>query len=217
MATFTSRTSLRKPATSDAVNVGTDLNNNLDKLDTHLGYYICTSATRPTGTDRFIGRTIFETDTQLVAVWADPGGGAQWNYLNGMLQSTWSFSLTGATSGTFTLGNGTVSANYFRSGQWVDMWVRFTLGSTTSFASVLGTFNFNLPVPTTMGNGTVVGYGEMTDSSTADRFTPVVMVEDANNVSLTITKTASGKVTNSNPWSWANGDTIRYSGRYKVT
>lgn len=213
MATNTSRVALRKPATSDNVDVVQDLNNNYDKIDLHLGTFICTSSTRPTGTDRFTGRVILETDTLQRLIW----DGSAWQYLDGWFQGTWSTSITGTTSGTGAVGNGTVSANYVRNGAWVDFWFRYTLGSTSSFASVVGSIQFNLPVATTMAAGTAIGYGEITDSSSADRFVTVIMVEDANNISMTISRAASAKVNNSNPWSWANGDTIRHSGRYKVT
>lgn len=78
MPTFTTRAVLRKPATSDNVNVTTDLGDNFDQIDQHLGYLACTSATRPTGSDLFTGRTIFETDTKNRYIW----DGAAWYLLN---------------------------------------------------------------------------------------------------------------------------------------
>lgn len=81
-ATFTSRLGLRKPdgtaPDSDNVNVVTDLNDNYDKIDTHLGFYVCTSSTRPTGSDRFTGRQIFETDTKARYIWT----GTEWYLLS---------------------------------------------------------------------------------------------------------------------------------------
>lgn len=63
MSSTTSRLGLFKPAAdgSENVNVVTDLNNNLDKLDSLLGAVECTSSTRPT--TRFSGMMIRETDT----------------------------------------------------------------------------------------------------------------------------------------------------------
>jgi hypothetical protein len=78
MATFTTRAVLRKPATGDNVNVVTDLNDNFDQIDEHLGMLVCTSATRPTGSDRFTGRNIFETYTKNRYVW----DGTAWFLLN---------------------------------------------------------------------------------------------------------------------------------------
>lgn len=73
MATFTNRLLLRKPdpnpATGDNVNVATDINDSMDKLDAAVGFMICTSATRPTGTERWNGRGILETDTKKAYVW----------------------------------------------------------------------------------------------------------------------------------------------------
>jgi hypothetical protein len=62
MSSLTSRLKLYKPATSgEAINVATDLNNNLDLIDADLGFIPCTNATRPAST--FNGMHIFETDT----------------------------------------------------------------------------------------------------------------------------------------------------------
>jgi len=213
MATFTSRLGLRKPATGDNVNVTTDLNDNNDKVDLHIGDYVCTSSTRPTGVNLFTGRTIFETDTKQWLMW----DGSSWLYRGGALQGTWSFAVTGATSGTGSVGNGTVSANYFRSGDWVDFWVRFTLGSTTSFAPTVGSLAFNLPIATTMAGTTPIGSGLISDSSSGDRFVVAVLVETSTTVTLPLTRASSAITSDSVPWSWATNDTIRYSGRYKVT
>jgi hypothetical protein len=81
MATFTSRAVLRKPATSDNVDVTTDLNDNFDQIDQHLGYLVCTSSTRPTGSDRFTGRTILETDTGNRYYWT----GTEWFLINDLV------------------------------------------------------------------------------------------------------------------------------------
>lgn len=78
MATSTTRVGLRKPGEADNVIVLTDINDNLDDIDNHLGFYVCTSATRPTGTDRFTGRTILETDTGNRYYWT----GTDWFLMN---------------------------------------------------------------------------------------------------------------------------------------
>lgn len=75
MATTTTRLLLRKPdgdpATGDFVNAPLDLNANFDKIDAAVGFTICTSGTRPTGTDRWDGRQIYETDTRRAYVWSE--------------------------------------------------------------------------------------------------------------------------------------------------
>lgn len=72
--TFTTRLLLRKPdpdpSTGDFINVVTDINNSMDKLDAVVGATVCTSGTRPTGADRWDGRQIYETDTRRTYMWS---------------------------------------------------------------------------------------------------------------------------------------------------
>lgn len=74
MSTLTSRVGLFKPAAdgSELVNVVTDLNNNLDKIDSWLGATICTSGTRPGSP--WSGQIIRESDTAKMYCWS----GAAW-------------------------------------------------------------------------------------------------------------------------------------------
>lgn len=75
MATTTTRLLLRKPdpnpTTGDLINVTTDISDSMDKLDATAGFTVCTSGTRPTGTDRWDGRQIYETDTRRTYMWAN--------------------------------------------------------------------------------------------------------------------------------------------------
>jgi hypothetical protein len=72
--TFTSRLGLRKPdpdpSTGDFITVTTDINASMDKIDAAVGKTICTSGTRPTGSDRWDGREIYETDTRRSYMWS---------------------------------------------------------------------------------------------------------------------------------------------------
>lgn len=74
MATQTARLGLRKPdpnpTTGDNVDVETDINESMDKIDAAIGYHICTSGTRPVGAERWNGRPILETDTGKTYVWS---------------------------------------------------------------------------------------------------------------------------------------------------
>ena len=71
MATYTSVLNLRKAhraaGDDDIVNVGLDLNNNLDIIDLNIGLRVCTSSTRPA--TPFTGQMIYETDTDFVMLW----------------------------------------------------------------------------------------------------------------------------------------------------
>lgn len=78
--TNTPRLGLYKPDGNDNVNVATDINDNLDSLDTLIGTTVCTSGTRPTAP--YQGQAIYETDTgkflvsngtiPLSGSWVDP-------------------------------------------------------------------------------------------------------------------------------------------------
>lgn len=61
MSALTARLGLYKPAGGELMNVVTDLDNNLDKLDAAIGFVPSTSTTRPTAV--FSGMSIRETDT----------------------------------------------------------------------------------------------------------------------------------------------------------
>lgn len=67
MATLTSRLKLRKPASTDVVNVDTDLSGNFDAIDSAIGFEPVTSGTRPA--TPYIGQQIYETDTGYTYMW----------------------------------------------------------------------------------------------------------------------------------------------------
>lgn len=67
MATFTSRLGLRKPDTSDIVNVQTDINNNFLAIDNGINLFPCTISSRPA--TPYVGKLILLTDLQKVQVW----------------------------------------------------------------------------------------------------------------------------------------------------
>jgi hypothetical protein len=69
MATLTTKLGLSKPDTTDQVLVSV-LNANMDSLDSVAGQvYVCTSSTRPSGSNLWDGRVIFETDTGELRVY----------------------------------------------------------------------------------------------------------------------------------------------------
>jgi hypothetical protein len=98
MATNTTRLSLRKPATSDNVDVGLDLNDNWDKVDQNVGLRVCTSATRP-GTP-FTGQQIYETDTGRRYFW----NGTKW-FLEGFLFANKAAAQTKTSTTSMTVDN----------------------------------------------------------------------------------------------------------------
>lgn len=77
MATSTTRLGLRKPANPDVVNVVSDVNANMDKIDSSVNLFPCTSATKPALP--FTGQLILLTDAQVVQCWT----GTQWVTIGG--------------------------------------------------------------------------------------------------------------------------------------
>lgn len=92
MATTTSRLALRKPdpdpVTGDFMDVGLDLNDNLDKIDAAMDCAVVTSSTRPASP--FRGQLIYETDTFLIQICTNNVG------------PVWAPVWVGTTGGTFT-------------------------------------------------------------------------------------------------------------------
>lgn len=74
--TPTTRLLLSKPdpGTGEPYDVSIEHGSNLDTIDGAIGFTVCTSATRPTGTDAWVGRPIRETDTGLAYICAVAGG-----------------------------------------------------------------------------------------------------------------------------------------------
>ena len=78
------------------------LNANFDRLDTYgMGPYVCTSTTRPTGSNLWDGMIIFETDTKLLYIW--DAVGAKWRPLGfGYDACAWQLdTVMNLTSGVF--------------------------------------------------------------------------------------------------------------------
>jgi hypothetical protein len=67
-STNTTRFGLNKPTpgTAEPVNAASNFSSNMDIIDTNLGYFVCTSSTRPPTVS---GKVIYETDTNRVLVW----------------------------------------------------------------------------------------------------------------------------------------------------
>jgi hypothetical protein len=113
MATSTTRLSLRKPDTTDLVNVGLDLGANYDLLDNAVGALPATSGTRPS--TPFNGQTIRETDTGKVYVSnGSAPASASWNQLYAAgadFSSTGNFTLSGTGSNLTVGGSASVAGN----------------------------------------------------------------------------------------------------------
>lgn len=79
MSSLTPRLQLHKSADdgSENVDVVQDINEPFDRLDLYIQCRVVTSGTRPTGTDRFTGLKIWETDTGKAYIW----NGSAWRQI----------------------------------------------------------------------------------------------------------------------------------------
>lgn len=200
--TFTTRLLLRKPdpdpSTGDFINVVTDINNSMDKIDGAIGFTVCTSGTRPTGVDRWDGRQIHETDTRRNYMWSAAlttwlpllvGRSADGPYLLG--QST-------DTSGEgFNFRGSAVAAHFLRSRVTSDANPRFTIdadgalnwgGGTGSvdtklFRSAADTLRTNDSLIVD-GNVTVTGNLTVTGLATVNRINESILGSSAASVTF---------------------------------
>jgi len=110
--TFTSKLLLRKPdpdpATGDFVNVQTDVNENMDKLDDHIGAKACTDVTRPP--TPFLHEIIRETNTGRMYICTNTVGPV-WSQI--VLSGTSFLQAGGGSTATFrsNLSSGTATGN----------------------------------------------------------------------------------------------------------
>lgn len=96
MPDYTSKVGLVKPAGGELISIDI-LNGNSDKIDKALGVFICTSTTRPSGSDRFPGQQIYETNTHKMYFW----NGTAWLFMEKATEVefyTGSFPITTVTS-----------------------------------------------------------------------------------------------------------------------
>jgi len=75
---LTPRLQLILPGDPDAQDID-QLNANFNTIDKNVGFEQVTSTTRPTGSDRYLGKLIRETDTKALRTW----DGTDWVYIGG--------------------------------------------------------------------------------------------------------------------------------------
>jgi hypothetical protein len=167
---------------------------------------VVTSATRPTGANRYIGQRIFETDTGRELTYDGTG----WIIMAEPVQSfTPSF-------GNVTLGNGSRTGLYRRSDGWLEFVAYIVLGSTSS---VGGSVTLTLPVTATNIVSDQLRVA-LTDTSAGQIY---MGRANANATAPTIYYAlVSGGLVGLNtlsataPFTWAAGDAIEVSGRYAM-
>lgn len=82
MPDFTSKLLLIKPTTAENADIA-QINANMDEIDSNAGAFICTSTTRPTGTNRFSGQFAYETDKHRLIQWDATNN--RWIFISGQI------------------------------------------------------------------------------------------------------------------------------------
>lgn len=169
----------------------------------------CTSATRPTGTARFAGRLIFETDTKAFGWW----DGTRWV----LWDSAWR-PWTPAWPNV-TLGNGVSTGAWRYVGDQIEFWAKLVRGSTTSFGAGSG---MTLPAAAASTDAftqlDAAGL-QAGNNDVAICASPLLLSLTA--VTFTVWNTATayliggGPISNTVPHAWAAGDAILVRGRYR--
>lgn len=169
----------------------------------------CTSATRPTGTARFAGRLIFETDTKAFGWW----DGTRWV----LWDSAWR-PWTPAWPNV-TLGNGVSTGAWRYVGDQIEFWAKLVRGTTTSFGAASG---MTLPAAAASTDAftqlDAAGL-QAGNNDVAICASPLLLSLTA--VTFTVWNTATayliggGYISNTAPHAWAAGDAILVRGRYR--
>lgn len=147
-------------------------------------------------------------------------GGAATSFTNRPEIETWpvprSWTCTLGGSGSPAIGDGTLTAEYTRAGDWVDFRIVLTVGSTTSFGS--GAINLSLPYASaTLGGGNEqqFGRGYYLDSGTAEQWSLAWAIYSGGSALFPV-RSAGGGVTATAPITIATGDQFQFQGRYRA-
>lgn len=131
--------------------------------------------------------------------------------IGGLVDAWTSYTPTWAASGTaVSLGNGTITGQYIRSGKLVVAEASLTMGGTTTYGT--GNYTITLPITARLG-GTPVGAALVYDSSVdTNRRAGAAVLSGTGAVSFF----ADGTVGQLVPFTWANGDVIRFTITYEA-
>jgi hypothetical protein len=200
------------PVLGDAPNGPQQMQDLAAKVDTLIGgVVVCTSATRPTARE---GATIYETDTDRYVSY----NGSAWLVLGQMVTSSYTPTLTAATTNPTAGTSAVTSARYtLFGGKWCT--VRGTIRFGTSGVSAgSGQYLISLPVATatTLGAGVdAVGAGLVFDSSSTNVVQAIFYV--AGSGSSNMAGFANGaQITNAAPWVWAASDYLSFTLTYET-
>jgi hypothetical protein len=179
---------------------------------------VCTSSTRPASP--YDGQVIYETDTDATKVWNGSAwvGATNAASLNGVGEWTDYTPTWTATTTNPTIGNGTIVGRYTQINKLVVVQFNIVFGSTTNKGS--GQYKISIPVTaaTTLSPYAVVGSGYLLDASAASVWTTAIIVPNSGTttVGIKITGTSYGDVSDTNPFTFTNGDEINGILSYKA-
>ena len=129
----------------------------------------------------------------------------------GAATETFTPTIMGITAGTVSIGNGTITGNYFRIQKLVVVNYTLTWGSSTSVVGVSGLWLFSVPIGNaTRGNA----FGRILDAGTT--YYRVTGVAGSNKMVLQATDTGS-EVQNTIPMTWAAGDVLNVTFVYETS
>jgi hypothetical protein len=184
---------------------------------------VVTSTTRPT--TPYLGMVIFETDTGYLRVW----DGSAWDYLSqsqgtttnikasdiGGVWSTWTPTLTAATTNPNLGSTGTSTGRYGRIQNLVYGWAQFQFGGT-GISAGSGSYFCSIPV-TAKEAGPVVGSAWAVDISTYATHTGVVLLDSTTRlISIGTGGGVYAAAINSSTFVWAASDIIRFGFTYEA-
>jgi hypothetical protein len=179
------------------------------------GTYKCTSSTRPT--DKIAGTIIFETDTKTLYTW----DGTNWKLLIDVGAKTYTPAWTNSGGAPVNaIGNGTLTGEYERIGDWIEVTIKMT-GGTTTFAGT-GTQYWSLPVaPVTSPIDSSINFGSfvLSDAGGSSR-AGAVQYATGSKVSCLYQYYSSGQIildviTSVAPITWNTNDVIVIKCKYR--
>ena len=159
-------------------------------------------------TERYEGKVIWDVSLESLLVY----DGSNWFTLAEPVQS-WTPSVANLTVGA----GGSWSAGYHRSDGWIDFFGTFTYGSGSAVGAGL-----TLTLPKTAASAIRVGQFSVGfyDSSVGGNYTGLCAAGTTTTVGLLAPNNATNPfgtaLSSTVPFTWATGDLISFSGRYRL-
>lgn len=200
-------------ALDTAINTG-DITDRRQRVSALGGVTICADDT-VYPSNAWQGQVVYDLTDDILAVY---DGSTYWNPIGPLgtwvdFTPTWTVS-----SGSVSIGNGTLKGRYQRLGTAVKFWAVLIFGSTTSKGS--GTYYWELPfAPLNTTGYQPVGFVQITDSGTTEDICGwrCIAVNDATHDMLAAGASPNPyRITTTAPWTWATGDAIRWWGEYEM-